>query len=181
MLQQSVRSDNFVSDEEGRAGNVLAHREDARTFEPVLVFLADVGLPIGLVGFGDRQHAQSQQTDGKAVARQELFVCQSFDDGLLMKRHCLVSQRIGLTPGVPSRIVRLPPAVEQALVGRVPFRDRVRIARPNLLNERGPCCGIDARQTSIFIGRGVKSNQFKVQGWQVDREWSKFASAAIAV
>ena len=51
MLQQSVRSDDFVSDEEARTGNVLAHREDTRTFEPVLVFLTDVGLRVGLVGF----------------------------------------------------------------------------------------------------------------------------------
>ena len=93
MLQQSVRSNDFVSDEEARAGNVLAHREDARTFEPVLVFLADVGLPVGLVGFGDRQHAQSQQTKGKAVARQELFVRQSLDDLIATPPMRLASRR----------------------------------------------------------------------------------------
>ena len=80
VLQQSVRRDDFVSDEEARTGNVLAHRKDARTFESVLVFLTDIGLPVGLVGFGDRRHSQSQQTDGKAVARKKLLVGQGFND-----------------------------------------------------------------------------------------------------
>ncbi|MEO8497544.1 MAG: hypothetical protein ABI614_20950 [Planctomycetota bacterium] len=98
MLQQPVRCDDFVSDEEARTRNILAHRQETRTLKPVLVLLSDVGFRVGLVGFRDRQHAQSQQTDGKAVTRQELFVRQRFDHGHLMKCHRLISQRIGL-PG----------------------------------------------------------------------------------
>ena len=121
-----MRRDDFVSDDEARTGNVLAHREDPRTFEPVLVFLTDAGLSVWLVGVGDRQHAQSQQTDGKTVARQELFVHQSFDDGHLMKRHRLVSQRIGLSPSVPGRANRTKKArgleAKGSSVNRRPFR-----------------------------------------------------------
>ena len=76
--------------------------------------VSNSGLPMGGVG-APRNCGRSQ------AERQELSVRQSFDDGYLMKRHCLVSQRVGLSPGVPRRIVRLPPAFKQALIAVLAF------------------------------------------------------------